>query len=966
MDAFWQAGIGLTNLLGAAPAIAETGAPSRGSRIGFAALLLCAAMISSPAQAGDQPAYGPPETWVKPLAVPTGGVAPDGAPAQVLLYEVQAKLGADSDSYFVDRANKILTPEGLATVGTVTETWDPDTEDLTIHYVHVIRGDTVIDALAGGQKLLVLRRENKLELAMLDGRLTATFEPEGLQVGDVVDFSYTLTRHDPALKGNSQDFDALEHVGVAKRVYWREFWPVSKTMRWRATEGLPAPTVAKTADGTELIFDMHDVETPKPPLGAPARFLELGGVELSQFADWAQLSGLLAPLYDKATTLAPNSPLHAEVAKIAAASADPKARTTAALRLVEDETRYVFLGMNDGGLVPADADQTWARRFGDCKGKTALLVALLRALGVDAEPVLVNTVFGDGMDERLPMASWFDHAIVRAEIGGKTYWLDGTRIGDRNIDDLTIPPYGWALPVRTSGATLIKLTPQPLTQPSFEVEFKVDASKGPDFPAPTHIDSIYRGENAVKLRQTLASVDKSDNDRYLRDFWTKADPWLDVDTVGEFDDPVTGLPHLTADGMARLNWETTPDGARFLRVPNTSMGANVTFKRQPGLDQDAPYSVAFPLFNSQTWRITLPAGGSFELIGADVDETLAGSQWHRTSRVEGGVLIVEATLNAIEPEFPASEAEADGAALRAMALTGVSVAYRPGFKPVDSGLARNSAADQAAAGDAAAQFRLGRIYANGYGVPLDWSAAVTWFRKSAEQGYADGEAALGTAMLTGQGVTEDDTQGLVWLRKAADQNNAMAAVELGYVYLTGKGAARDLAQSVEWDRKAAEQGNSRGELALGTMYLFGQGAPRDLGQALAWIQKAADQGLPRAEAQLAGLYLAGIGIPKDVVRGLALERKAAAENDAQAERVLGFIYLNGQGVPSDRAQALAWFDKASAQGDEIAKRQDQILRGSGDAVAPPPVILHGLGGATAPPLVTALPPLFPATGTPSK
>jgi len=915
--------------------------PGRGARLGsvggLAALVWGAALVSDPAWAGDQPTYGPPEAWVKPIAVPTGGAAAGGAPAQVLLYEVQAKLGPDGDSFFVDKASKILAPQGLGTIGTVTETWDPDTEDLTIHHVHVIRDGVVIDALAGGQKLLVLRRENKLELAMLDGRLTATFEPEGLQVGDVVDFSYTLTRHDPALKGYSEDSNGLQHQGVAKQVYWREFWPASKPMRWRTTQGVAEPKVTRSAEGTEVVFDMRDVESPKPPLGAPTRFFELGAVELTQFSDWAELSSLLSPLYDKATTLPPNSPLRAEVAKIAAASADPKVRAGAALKLVEDDTRYVFLGMNDGGLVPANADQTWARRYGDCKGKTALLVALLRALGIDAEPVLVSTTFGDGMDQRLPMASWFDHAIVRVEINGKTYWLDGTRIGDHNIDDLTIPPYRWALPVRTAGAALIKLAPQPLAQPGLDLVLKVDGSGGPDAPAPTQIDAAYRGEDAAKLRQNLASADTTDRDHYLRDFWTKTDPWLEVRNVGEVDDPATGLIHLTVDGVGRLDWTTTADGARILRVPNTALGANVSFKRQPGPNQDAPYAVVFPFFSRQTWRITLPSGGNFILVGADVDKTLAGTQMHRGSHIEGGVLTVESTLRAIEPEFPSSEADADGSALRAMAAEGVSVGYRPGAKPVAQAQASDPMSDQAAAnrGDAAAQFRLGSDYARGYGVPVDWSLADMWFFKAAAQGNADAEAALGSTMLVGKGMMEDDAQAVVWLNKAADRNNPLAEVELGYAYDVGKGVPIDLVKSTDWYRKAAEQGNSIGEAALGTNYLFGRGVARDPAQALVWLQKAADQGMPRAQAQLGGMYLSGLGGPVDVPKGLALETKAAAAGDSQAERVMGFLYLNGQGVPADRAQAMGWFEKAAALGDEVAKREIKMIHDG--AANPPPL-----------------------------
>lgn len=40
-------------------------------------------------------------------------------------------------------------------------------------------------------------------------------------------------------------------------------------------------------------------------------------------------------------------------------------------------------------------------------------------------------------------------------------------------------------------------------------------------------------------------------------------------------------------------------------------------------------------------------------------------------------------------------------------------------------------------GDASAQYKLGRMYANGEGVPRNDTEAVNWFRKAAEQGLAD-------------------------------------------------------------------------------------------------------------------------------------------------------------------------------------------------------------------------------------
>ena len=335
--------------------------------------------------------------------------------------------------------------------------WDPQTDTPIVHKLHIIRGDQVIDALAGGKTFTVLRREKNLEIAMLDGRLTATLQLEGLRVGDIVDLATTVRRHEPALQGRSENFNIMSRPGVIGRFHVRDIWPASKPMRWRATDGIGAPTVVQSANGSELVVDLADVEAPQPPRDAPGRFNDTGLLEASQFSSWSEVSGLMAPFYAKASTLAPDSPLRAEVAKIKAGTADPKARALAALRLVEEQVRYVFLGMNNGGFVPADADTTWTRRFGDCKGKTALLLALLKALDIDAEPALVNTASGDALSETLPALEVFDHILVRAQIAGRTYWLDGTRLGDRDLDRIPIPNFQWALLNCTTDSVLASL-----------------------------------------------------------------------------------------------------------------------------------------------------------------------------------------------------------------------------------------------------------------------------------------------------------------------------------------------------------------------------------------------------------------------------------------------------------------------------------------------------------------------------
>src|SRR6185369_9015170 len=94
------------------------------------------------------------------------------------------------------------------------------TETLTFHRVAIIRNGKTIDLLAGGTKVTVLRRETNLDRAMLDGQHTATVQPEGLQVGDIIDLALTIERRDPVLQGRSQGMGGLRHPGVAGRVHF--------------------------------------------------------------------------------------------------------------------------------------------------------------------------------------------------------------------------------------------------------------------------------------------------------------------------------------------------------------------------------------------------------------------------------------------------------------------------------------------------------------------------------------------------------------------------------------------------------------------------------------------------------------------------------------------------------------------------------------------------------------------------
>jgi len=419
------------------------------------AFLLAALLFSAPARAAETLALAPPAPWITLVPAPNQPSRDPNSGIQTLLLNEQDRLGLDYIDSFSEVVNRIQTAQGLSDIGSIGFAWNPATETPVVNRLTLRRGATTIDLLAAGQHFTILRRETNLERAALDGVLTAALQPEGLQIGDVIDFAFTITRRDPLLLGHGESLFVAPLALHPDRLLLREVWALDKSVRWKAGEDFATPKTGRTPGGEEFVIDMRNVDPPPLPAGAPPRYAAPQQVQATDFSTWNEVARLLAPLYEKAATLPADAAmapklapdLAHEIAAIVTASSDPKQRAAAALRLVQEKIRYLFLGMAEGGLVPADAATTWARRFGDCKGKTALLLALLHKLGIEAVPALVSTGQGDGLDKRLPAIGLFDHVIVRTTIGGHVYWLDGTRLGDNALDTLAVPPYHWALPL---------------------------------------------------------------------------------------------------------------------------------------------------------------------------------------------------------------------------------------------------------------------------------------------------------------------------------------------------------------------------------------------------------------------------------------------------------------------------------------------------------------------------------------
>ena len=121
-------------------------------------------------------------------------------------------------------------------------------------------------------------------------------------------------------------------------------------------------------------------------------------------------------------------------------------------------------------------------------------------------------------------------------------------------------------------------------------------------------------------------------------------------------------------------------------------------------------------------------------------------------------------------------------------------------------------------GNARAQFQLGFIYFNGYGVTKNFERAAHWLKQAAEKGHAEAQGHLGVMYEEGYGVTKNFEMAAHWLKQAAEQGDAKAQFNLGVMYIKGEGVSQNFEKAFDLFKQVAEKGHAEAQFKIGFMY----------------------------------------------------------------------------------------------------------------------------------------------------
>lgn len=167
------------------------------------------------------------------------------------------------------------------------------------------------------------------------------------------------------------------------------------------------------------LADIPAVDTEDAPL-APAEITLAGRMVMhyaaNNIAQGDQLWAGIGQWYDKlaAPQTAVTNDIAAQAQQLVGKESDFTARVEKIAEFLQREIRYVGIEIGIGGYQPHPAADVFHDRYGDCKDKATLLIAMLNSIGVHATYVLVDTRRGF-VDASVPSIDG-NHAIAAIEL----------------------------------------------------------------------------------------------------------------------------------------------------------------------------------------------------------------------------------------------------------------------------------------------------------------------------------------------------------------------------------------------------------------------------------------------------------------------------------------------------------------------------------------------------------------------
>jgi lipopolysaccharide biosynthesis regulator YciM len=527
----------------------------------------------------------------------------------------------------------------VPTYRTRTIQYSPQTQQLSVSRARIYRGEGHnIEADDLGESPVT----DESVAAYYDLR-ARQYRFRDLNVGDVIELEYSIT---PTASANAYGHYFAELVafgGVLPCDLQRYVLHAPAEFHLSSAEHLLSHAqLRRHRDENIYVWEKSKIAALVREPHSPSWSEQGAYVHVSNFQSWQALGKWYADLIRPQFELNPE--LNNQVSEIVARHPNRLDRVAAIDELVLNDTRYVALEFGVYGFKPYPVSQTFSRRFGDCKDKASLMIALLRAAGIDADIALVRTQRLGNIISKPASVSIFDHAIVY--VPEFDLWMDGTaefaRLRELPVEDQGV----MALTVGLDGEAVLRRSPRSSAADNYSrrtINARLDADGTIHFSGATYV----RGEDAPELRRHLEVRDAKLG--YVRDRLAQVLPAVEIHDV---ELPVGSSEAVSLSFSGDL---ATFRGRHLATLPSSWMERNYLTTVAPGTSRSQDLLLQAPWTTEEEIHIQLPPGSRIASLPESQNITSAFGNARLDYRISGSEVTVLSNVQFNLTRIPASQ-----------------------------------------------------------------------------------------------------------------------------------------------------------------------------------------------------------------------------------------------------------------------------------------------------------------------
>ncbi|CAM1352034.1 DUF3857 domain-containing protein [Tenacibaculum crassostreae] len=373
----------------------------------------------------------------------------------LLLYDEQVDIDTQED-YFKS-ATKITDNVGIQNSSTINVVYDPNYQKLFFHTLFIIRNGEKINKL-NSSEFNLLRRELNAENYIYDGSITAMTNISDVRVGDIIEYSYTIKGFNPIHNGK---YACTYNLETSTPVGFLFLKIQSKNEVHTKLFNSNIEIISKKKNGKNIyVVESKDVKPFDYEENTPSWHITSGVLNISCYSNnWKEIIDWGINVFTYEDKL--SRELEKKINNIQEKNKTEGGRIKETLDFVQNEIRYLGLENGIGAFKPFPPNKVYKQRYGDCKDKSLLFVTMLKKMGIEAYPMLVNTYLKSTINELLPSAYFFDHCVVKIIDSNKNeFYYDPTITNQGGkYNNTPFPDYRYGLVLKGGNTELEEITP---------------------------------------------------------------------------------------------------------------------------------------------------------------------------------------------------------------------------------------------------------------------------------------------------------------------------------------------------------------------------------------------------------------------------------------------------------------------------------------------------------------------------